>query len=59
VKYNSDVAEKCDVLWMGSTLMDEEQDFAIFSTQFSILCVVIFRYFGGHPRICISFIFYR
>jgi hypothetical protein len=47
-----DVAEKCVVLWVGSTLINEKQDFSIFSTQFSNqLCEVIFRYFGNHPRI--------
>jgi hypothetical protein len=35
-KYNSDVAEKCGVLQMGSTLINQKQDFVIFSNQFSI-----------------------
>jgi hypothetical protein len=57
-KYNLDVGEKCGVLQVSSTLINEKQDFAIFSIQFCILLSeVIFKYFGGHPRIYISFIF--
>jgi hypothetical protein len=35
-KYNFYYAEKCGVLWVGSTLINKEQDSAISSTQFSI-----------------------
>jgi hypothetical protein len=51
-------AEKYGVLNMGSTLTNEEQYFAIFSTRFSVqLCQANLKYFGDHPRICISLIF--
>jgi hypothetical protein len=43
-------AEKSGVLWVGSTLINEKQYFAIFSTNFFIwMCEVIIKYFGGHP----------
>jgi hypothetical protein len=47
-----------NVVFFGWAAHRWKQYFAIFSTQFSNqLCEVIFKYFGGHPRICISFIF--
>jgi hypothetical protein len=59
-KQNFDAAGKCGGLQIGSTLMNEEQDFVIFITQFSKqLCEVPLKYFGHHPRICISFMFHR
>jgi hypothetical protein len=39
-------------------MINKKQDVAIFSIQFSVkLCAVNFKYFGGHPRICITFVF--
>jgi hypothetical protein len=35
-KYNSDIAQKCDALQMGSTMINEKKDFAIPRTLFSI-----------------------
>jgi hypothetical protein len=45
---------------MVSTLINDKQNFAIFSAKFlSSSMRVIFRCFGGGPRIYISFIFCR
>jgi hypothetical protein len=54
-KWNFDVSEKYNALWMSSTL--EKQTFSIFSTQFSNqLCEVLFNHYSDHPVIFSSFV---